>query len=102
MPPEREMLADRPEAREKFCTRFGSRSPHMRRFYAVIKTLAKFATPASDGFVCDARIVLEEQFLDVAQTQLKAKISAHSTIDDSRWKTMTMTERFRFFHLAIL
>ena len=44
-----------------------------RRLYAVSKALAKFVAPASDRLVCHGHTALEEQFLDVAQAQLKAE-----------------------------
>jgi hypothetical protein len=73
-----------------------------RRFYAVSKALAKFVAPASDRLVCHGHTALEEQFLDVAQAQLKAEIPAHSATDYLGWETMTVIERFRFLHRAIL
>ncbi|OTP79252.1 hypothetical protein PAMC26510_06100 [Caballeronia sordidicola] len=36
----------------------------------------------------------KEQFLDVAQAQLKAEIPAHGATDDRDWKTMTVIKRF--------
>jgi hypothetical protein len=50
----------------------------------------------------DGHTALEEQLLDVAQTQLKEEIPAHSATDDLGWETMTVIERFRFLHHAIL
>jgi hypothetical protein len=44
-----------------------------RRFDPVSETLAKLIAPASDCLVCHGHTTLEEQFLDVAQAQLKAE-----------------------------
>jgi hypothetical protein len=38
----------------------------------------------------------------IAQAQLEAKIPAHGATDDHGWKTVTVIERFRFLHHAIL
>ncbi len=143
MPPDREVLPDRPEAREKFlrafrvakaahatltftrwlvavlcavvqsCGRFDEHVLHVRkvpratrfasrRFYTVSKALAKFVAPAPDGFVCYGHAALEEQFLYVAQAQLKAEIPTHGATDDPGWETVTVIERFRFLHHVIL
>jgi hypothetical protein len=64
--------------------------------------LTKLVAPASDGFVRHRHPALEEQFLDVAQAQLKADVPAHSATDDLGWETMTGIERFRFLHHHIL
>ena len=40
--------------------------------------------------------------LDIAQTQLKVEMPAHSATDDLGWETMTVVERFRILHHAIL
>ena len=45
---------------------------------------------------------LEEQFLNVAQAQLKAEIRAFSAIDDLDRETMTAITRFRFLRRTIL
>jgi hypothetical protein len=68
----------------------------------VSEALAKLIAPASDCLVCHGHTALEEQFLDVAQAQLKAEIPAHSATDDFGWETVTVIERFRFLHHAIL
>ena len=73
-----------------------------RCFYPMRKALTKLVTPASDRFICHGYTALEEQFLYVAQAQLKAKIPAHGATDDHDWKTVTVIERFRFLHHAIL
>jgi hypothetical protein len=39
----------------------------------VSEALAKLIAPASDCLVCQGHTALEEQFLDVAQAQLKAE-----------------------------
>src|SRR5947209_16936338 len=38
--------------------------------------------PASDRLVCHGHTALEEQFLDVAKTQLEAEIPSNSAADD--------------------
>jgi hypothetical protein len=68
----------------------------------VSEALAKLIAPASDCLVCHGHTALEEQFLDVAQAQLKAEMPAHSATDDLGWETVTVIERFRFLHHAIL
>jgi len=73
-----------------------------RRFHAMSKGLAKLVTPASDGLVCHDHTALEEQLLDVAQAQLKAEIPSNSATDDTSREAVTVIERFRFFHRAIL
>ena len=73
-----------------------------RRFDLVSEVLAKLIAPASDRLVCHGHTALEEQFLEVAQAQLKAEISAHSATDDLGWETVTVIERFRFLRRAIL
>src|ERR1700709_1847111 len=60
------------------------------------EALAKLITPASDRLVSHDHPALEEQFLDVTQAQLKAKIPAHGATDDCGRKTGTVIERFRF------
>ena len=78
------MLVDRTPQQVRFATQ---RDEHFvevpratrlasRRFYAASKAFAKFVAPASDGLVCHGHTALEEQFLDVAQAQLKAEGSA--------------------------
>jgi hypothetical protein len=44
-----------------------------RGFHTVRKVLAKLVAPASDRFIAHDHPTLEEQFLDVAQAQLKAE-----------------------------
>jgi hypothetical protein len=73
-----------------------------RRFHPMGKALAKLVAPASDRLICHGHTTLEEQFLDVTQTQLKAEIPAHGATDDFSWKTVTVIKGFRFFHRAIL
>src|SRR5258707_6309141 len=104
------MLVDRTPQQVRFATQ---RDEHLvevpcatrlasRRFDPVSEALAKLIAPASDCLVCHGHTTLEEQFLDVAQAQLKAKIPAHSATDDLGWETVTVIERFRFLHHAIL
>jgi hypothetical protein len=76
--------------------------PGLRRFDPVSEALAKLIAPASDCLVCHGYTALEEQFLDVAQAQLKAEIPTHSATDDLGWETVTVIERFGFLHHAIL
>jgi hypothetical protein len=45
-----------------------------RRFYAVSKDLTKLVAPSSEGFVRHDHTAPKEQFLDVAQAQLKAEV----------------------------
>jgi len=66
------------------------------------KALTKLLTPASDRLVCHDHAALEKQFLDVAQAQLEAEIPSNSAADDTRRETVTVIERFRFLHRAIL
>ena len=104
------MLVDRTPQQVRFATQ---RDEHLvevpcatrlasRRFDPVSEALAKLIAPASDCLVCHGHTALEEQFLDVAQAQLKAEIPAHSATDDLGWETVTVIERFRFLHHAIL
>jgi hypothetical protein len=67
-------------------------------------------SPASDRLVPEGDLLwgvghnyaaLEEQLFNVAQAQLREKVPAHGTPDDCGWKPVTLTERFRFLHLAI-
>jgi hypothetical protein len=46
------------------------------------KALTELIAPAPDCLVCHSHTALEEQFLDVAQAQLKAKIPAYGATDD--------------------
>jgi len=73
-----------------------------RGFDSVSKALAEFVAPATDRLVGHDHPALEEQFLDVTQAQLKAKIPAHGATDDVGRKTVTVIERFRFLHRDIL
>jgi hypothetical protein len=73
-----------------------------RRFYPVSKALTKLVAPSSDRLVCHDDATLEEQFFDVAQAQLKAEVPAHSATDHPGRETVTVIERFRFLHHAIL
>jgi hypothetical protein len=66
------------------------------------KALAKLVAPASDRLICHGHTTLEEQFLDVAQAQLKAEVPAHGATDDFSWKTVTVIKGFWFLHRAIL
>jgi hypothetical protein len=52
--------------------------------------------------ICHGYTALEEQFLDVAKTQLETEIPSNSAADDSSRETVTVIKRFRFFHRAIL
>src|SRR5260370_15070015 len=104
------MLVDRTPQQVRFATQCDERVVEVpratrlasRRFDPVSEALAKLIAPASDCLVCHGHTTLEEQFLDVAQAQLKAKIPAHSATDDLGWETVTVIERFRFLHHAIL
>src|SRR5258708_22685398 len=73
-----------------------------RRFDPVSEALAKLIAPASDCLVCHGHTALEQQFLDVAQAQLKAEIRTHTATHNLGWETETVIERFRFSHPAIL
>jgi isopentenyl diphosphate isomerase/L-lactate dehydrogenase-like FMN-dependent dehydrogenase len=66
------------------------------------KALTKLVTPASDRLACHDHAALEKQFLYVAQTQLEAEIPSNSAADDTSRETVTVIERFRFLHRAIL
>src|SRR5260370_40165641 len=104
------MLVDRTPQQVRFATQCDERVVEVpratrlasRRFDPVSEALAKLIAPASDCLVCHGHTALEEQFLDVAQAQLKAKVPAHSATDDLGWETVTVIERFRFLHHAIL
>src|ERR1700709_927703 len=73
-----------------------------RCFHPAGKAGAEFIAPASDCLVCHGHTALEEQFLNVAQAQLKAEIPAHSATDDLGWETVNVIERLRFLHRGIL
>ena len=66
------------------------------------KALTELLAPATDRLVGHDHAALEEQFLDVTQAQLEAEIPAHSATVDFGWETVTVIERFRFLHHAIL
>jgi hypothetical protein len=55
---------------------------------------AKLIAPASDRLVCHGDTALEEQFLDVAQAQLKAEVQANSATDDLGRETVAVIKRF--------
>jgi hypothetical protein len=81
--------------------------PHANRlapygFQTMTKVLSEFVAPASDRLVRHHHPALEEQLFYVARAQLKAKIPTHGATDDFGRKTMTVVERFRFLHRAIL
>src|SRR5471032_334298 len=73
-----------------------------RCFHPVSKALAKLVAPTSDRLICHGYTALEEQFLDVAQTQLETEIPSNSAADDTSRETVPVIKRFRFFHRAIL
>jgi hypothetical protein len=78
-------------------TRFAPRCLH-----PASQPRTEFVAPAPDRFIRHDHAALEKQLFDVAQAQLKAKIPAHCAIDDAGWETVTVIERFRFLHRAIL
>jgi len=63
-------------------------------FHAVSKVLTELVVPApapaSDRFLAPDHSTLEEPFLDVARTQLEAKVPAHGATDDFGWKTVAV------------
>ncbi len=104
------MLVDRTPQQVRFATH---RDEHLvevprstrlasHRFRSMSKALTKLVTPASDRLVCHDHAAFEKQFLDVAQAQLEAKLPSNSTADDTSRETVTVIERFRFLHRAIL
>lgn len=78
--------------------------PGLRRalFIPVRKALTKLVATASDRLVCHGHTALEEQFLDVAQTQLEAETPANCLADDCGREPMTVVKRFFFLRHAIL
>jgi hypothetical protein len=104
------MLVDRTPQQVRFATK---RDEHFdevpratrlasHRFHPTSKALTKLVTPASDRLVCHDHAALEKQFLDVAQAQLEAEIPSNSAADDTSRVMVTVIERFRFLHCAIL
>src|SRR4051812_20387234 len=104
------MLVDRTPQQIRFATQ---RDEHFvevpratrlasRRFYPVRKALTKLVAPAPDRLVCNGHTALEEEFLNVAQTQLKAEIPANCLADHRCRETMTVIQRFCFLHCSIL
>src|SRR4051812_10291580 len=102
------MLVDRTPQQVRFATQ---RDEHLvevpratwlasRLFYPVSKALTKLAAPASDRLVCRGHTALEEQSVDVAQTQLEAEIPANCLADDRGREPMTVVKRFFFLHHA--
>src|SRR5476651_390191 len=73
-----------------------------RCFDPVSEALAKLVAPTSDRLICHGYTALEEQFFDVAQTQLETEIPSNSAADDTSRETVPVIKRFRFFHRAIL
>src|SRR5260370_32445895 len=63
-----------------------------RRVDPVSEALAQLIAPASDCLVCHGHTALEEQFLDVAQAQLKVEVPAHGATDDAGWKTVPVID----------
>lgn len=59
-----------------------------RCFCLASKNSAELTAPESDRLVRHDHAAFEEQFLDAAQAQLKAKIPAHSATDDHSRKTV--------------
>ena len=104
------MLVDRTPQQVRFATQ---RDEHLvdvpratrlasRRLYPVSKAFTKLVAPASDRLVRHGHIALEEQLLNVTQTQLKAEIAANCLADDRRREPMTVVKRVCFLHHAIL
>lgn len=60
---------------------------------------AEFIAAAAHGFITYHDAALEQQLFNVTQTQMKPEISANGTTDDHRWKSMSVIERFRIFHI---
>src|SRR5690606_3674979 len=74
-----------------------------RGFGAMRKARAELVAPASDRLVADDNTALEQQFLDVAQAQLKSKVPAHRLADHHRKKPVTVIQRsLRLLHLSSL
>jgi hypothetical protein len=71
--------------------------PNLSHQHRIVSSLRDFLRG-----VCHDHPALEEQFLDVTQAQLKAKVPAHGTADDHTWKTVTAIKPVRCLHLAIL
>ncbi|MCY1332308.1 hypothetical protein D9M69_179980 [compost metagenome] len=63
---------------------------------------AELVASTANGFVGHDDTALEQQLLDVAQTQVKAKIPAHRAADDDRRrKPVAMLERFLLHRLIL-
>src|SRR5882757_5822569 len=75
------MLVDRTPQQVRFATQSDEHLVEVpratrlasRRFDPVSEALTKLVAPASDRLVCHGHTALEQQFLDVAQTQLEAE-----------------------------
>jgi hypothetical protein len=73
-----------------------------RGFHSVSKILTKLIAPARDCLEGHNAAALKNQFLNVAQAQFKAQLSAPRTTDDLGWKAVTVIDRFGFLHPARL
>jgi hypothetical protein len=73
-----------------------------RCFHTVSQFRAEFGAPVSDRLVGHNHPALEEQFFDIAQAQLETKVPTHRATDDARRETVTVIQRFRSLHQAIL
>lgn len=63
---------------------------------------AEFVALSANRLVADDHAALEQQLLDIARAELKAKIPTHGVADDRRQESMTVIRRFRLLHRIIL
>ncbi|KWC76354.1 hypothetical protein WL56_26665 [Burkholderia cepacia] len=62
----------------------------------------EFVAPATDGFVADDDTAFEQQFLNVAQTELEPEVPSDCQADDRSWETMAVVKRLGIRHSGIL
>jgi hypothetical protein len=62
-------------------------------FHVASKACTEFVAPASDRLVRHDHAALEESLLNVAQTQLEAKIPTHGATDNTSGETVTLIQR---------
>src|SRR3954452_6430364 len=69
---------------------------------ALSESSAKLVAPATDRFVRDHDATLEQQLLDVAQTQAEPEVPANGAADDDSRETVAVIKRFGLLHRFIL
>lgn len=73
-----------------------------RHFHPMDKACTELLAPAANRLVADRHAALEQQFFDVAQTELEPEVPTHRVADDRRRKPMAVIKRFCFLHDPML